>query len=102
MLFAILAAAGSGLAIGLRFRVNMLFAASGVFGIGTIATALLLGWSLAHTIAVLIILLGLQQSAYLIGLVLNARSAKPRSERVLDTKSSTAGSGRSAESVKKH
>ena len=76
MLFAILAAAGSGLAIGLRFRVNMLFAASVVFGLGTIAVAIHSGWSITHTIAILLLLLGVQQGAYLLGLVLAARDQR--------------------------
>jgi hypothetical protein len=79
LLFAVLAAAGSGLAIGLRFRVNMLFAASVLFGLGTIAVAIHSGWSITHTIAILLLLLGVQQGAYLLGLVLAAR--KPSSAR---------------------
>jgi hypothetical protein len=76
LLFAVLAAAGSGLAIGLRFRVNMLFAASVVFGLGTIAVAIRSGWSITHTIAILLLLLGVQQGAYLLGLVLAARTIR--------------------------
>jgi hypothetical protein len=81
LLFAILAAAGSGLAIGVRFRVSMLFAASVVFGLGTIAVAIRSGWSITYTIAVLLLLLGVQQGAYLLGLVLAARTLKaPRAD----------------------
>ena len=80
MLFAVLAAAATGLAIGLRFRVNMLLAASVVFGLGTIAVALYSGWSIAHSFAILLLVLGVQQGAYLIGLFLVARSQKPPSD----------------------
>jgi hypothetical protein len=103
LLFAVLAAAVSGLAIGLRFRVNMLFAASSVFGIATIAAALFFGWSLGRTIGVLLILLVVQQSAYLIGLFAVARSAKRPKVRSGDMESSTSSSSRgSAKPVKKH
>ncbi len=103
MLSALLGAAASGLAIGLRFRVNMLLSASSVFSIGTIAAALFFGWSLGHTIGVLLILLVVQQSAYLIGLFAVARSAKRPKVRSGDMESSTSSSShRSADPVKKH
>jgi hypothetical protein len=101
LLFAVLAAAGSGLAIGLRFRVNMLFPASSVTAVGTIAAALLLRWSLSRTILMLVILLGAQQIGYLIGLLLAASGARSWSTHSREPETSD-GLDRGGKPAKKH
>jgi hypothetical protein len=73
LVWACLAAAGTGFAIGLRFRVTMLLAAAALFSVGTIALAIQSGWSVSHTIGVLFLLLAIQQGAYLIGLYASVR-----------------------------
>jgi hypothetical protein len=73
LVWACLAAAGIGFAIGLRFRVTMLLAAAALFSVATIAVAIHADWSLARTIAVLFLLLATQQGAYLVGLYASVR-----------------------------
>lgn len=73
MLWAFLAAAGSGFAIGLRFRVTALLAAALILTLATTAAGVRLGWSGRHTIAVLLLLLATQQGLYLIGLFASLR-----------------------------
>lgn len=78
MVWACLAAAGVGLAIGLRFRVSMLLAAAVLLGGATIAVALQWGWSVSRTIIVLLVLLAVQQGSYLIGLLVAVRRRTAR------------------------
>jgi hypothetical protein len=66
-------AAIAGLVIGLRFRAPALLAGAVVFTCGTLAAALFLDWSIAHTIMVLFLLLAVHQGAYLIGLAASSR-----------------------------
>jgi hypothetical protein len=73
LVWACLAAAGVGLAIGLRFRVTFLLATAGLMSAATVAVAILLGWSFSHTIAVLALLLAIQQGSYLIGVLASLR-----------------------------
>jgi hypothetical protein len=73
VLWACLAAAGSGLAIGLRFRVPLLLAAAALLSTATLAVAIYDGWSVTHTIGILFLLLALQQGFYLIGLLATMR-----------------------------
>lgn len=73
LLWACLAAAGSGLVIGLRFRVPLLLAAATVLSSATLAVAVYDGWSVARTIGVLFLLLALQQVFYLVGLFMSVR-----------------------------
>jgi hypothetical protein len=73
LVWACLAAAGIGFAIGLRFRVTLLLAAAALLSAATVAVAVYAGWTLAHTLAVLVLLLALQQGAYLIGLFASMR-----------------------------
>lgn len=68
MVWACLAAAIVGLAIGLRFRVAFLLAAAWFMGGATIAVGLRAGWSIVHTLAVLLLVLAVTQVGYLIGL----------------------------------
>lgn len=73
MLWACLAAAGVGLAIGLRFRVTLLLVAAVLLSAATIGVAIYEGWTVAHTLAVLFLLLAIQQAFYLIGLFASVR-----------------------------
>ncbi len=73
LLWACLAAAGSGLAIGLRFRVPFLLAAAALLSVTTLAAAIYDGWSIPRTLGVLLLLLALQQGFYLIGLFATLR-----------------------------
>jgi hypothetical protein len=73
LLWACLATALLGLAIGLRFRVTFLLAAAGLMTVATIAVAILFEWSFSHTIAVLALLLAIQQGSYLIGVLASLR-----------------------------
>jgi hypothetical protein len=69
LVWACLAAAGVGFAIGLRFRVTLLLAAAGLLSVLTVGFAVYSGWSVGRTIAVLALLLAIQQGSYLIGIV---------------------------------
>ncbi len=73
LVWACLAAALVGLAVGLRFRVTMLLATSALLSLATIAVAISAGWSFVHTIAVLLLLLAILQGSYLIGLFATLR-----------------------------
>lgn len=73
MLWACLAAAAVGLAIGLRFRVTLLFAAAVLISTATIAVAIYAGWTVAQTVLALLLLLAVQQGFYLIGLFASLR-----------------------------
>jgi hypothetical protein len=68
LVWACLAAAGVGFAIGVHFRVTMLLAAAVLLSVATIAVAIYTGWSVSRTVAVLFLLLAIQQAAYLLGL----------------------------------
>ncbi len=67
-MWACIAAAGVGFTIGVRFRVTLLLAASVLLSVATIAAAIHAGWSISHTVAVLFLLLAIQQVSYLLGL----------------------------------
>jgi len=71
--WACLAAAGVGFAIGMRFRVMFLLAAAVLFTVATIAVAVSGGWSVSHTVGVLVLLLAIQQTSYLLGLFVSMR-----------------------------
>jgi len=71
--WACLAAAGVGFAIGMRFRVTLLLAAAALLTVATIAVAINAGWSVAHTAGVLVLLLAIQQASYLLGLYASVR-----------------------------
>jgi hypothetical protein len=73
LLWACLAAAGSGLAIGLRFRVPLLLAAAAILSFATLAVAVYEGWSVTRTLGVLFLLLAFQQGFYLLGLFASLR-----------------------------
>jgi hypothetical protein len=73
LLWACLAAAAVGLAIGLRFRVTLLLAAAVLFSGGTIAVAIYAGWTIVQTLLALLLLLVIQQGFYLIGLFASVR-----------------------------
>jgi hypothetical protein len=73
LLWACLATALFGLAIGLRFRVTFLLAAAGFMTAATIGAAIILEWSFSHTIAALVLLLAVQQASYLIGVLASLR-----------------------------
>jgi hypothetical protein len=63
--------------------------ASVVFALGTIAAAIHWGWSITHTIAILLLLLGVQQCAYLAGLFLAPRKLSSTRETVGEALSGT-------------
>lgn len=73
MVWACLAAAGIGLAIGLRFRVTFLLAAAALISVATIAVGLYQGWSVLQTVATLALLLAIQQGTYLLGVLATLR-----------------------------
>lgn len=72
-MWACLAAAGVGFAIGMRFRVTFLLAAAALLAVATIAVAIHAGWSVPHTLGVLVLLLAIQQASYLVGLYASVR-----------------------------
>jgi len=71
--WACLAAAGVGFAIGMRYRVTLLLAAAALLSVATIAVAIQAGWSVSHTVGVLVLLLAVQQASYLLGLFASVR-----------------------------
>jgi hypothetical protein len=73
LVWACLAAAGVGFAIGMRFRVTLLLAAAVLLSVVTIAVAIHAGWSVSHTVGVLVLLLAIQQASYLLGLFASMR-----------------------------
>lgn len=73
MLWACLAAAAVGLAIGLRFRVTLLFAAAVLLSVVTVAVAIWAGWTVVQTLGAVLLLLVIQQGFYLIGLLASPR-----------------------------
>lgn len=72
-MWACLAAAGVGFAIGMRYRVTLLLAAAALLSVATIAVAIQAGWSVSHTAGVLVLLLAVQQASYLLGLFASVR-----------------------------
>ena len=73
MLWACLAAAAVGLAIGLRFRVTLLFAAAVLLSVVTVAVAIWAGWTVIQTLGAVLLLLVIQQGFYLVGLFASPR-----------------------------
>jgi len=73
LLWACLAAAAVGLAIGLRFRVTLLFAAAVLLSVVTVAVAIWAGWTVVQTLGAVLLLLVIQQGFYLIGLFASPR-----------------------------
>ena len=70
-MWACLAAAGIGFLAGLRYKATvMLVLALGVV-LGTAAAAVICGWTPLRAIGVSVLLLVVQQSAYLVGLMLS-------------------------------
>lgn len=67
-MWACLAAAIVGLAIGLRFRVAFLVAAAWLVAGGTVVVGLQAGWSTLRILAVLLLVLACTQIGYIIGL----------------------------------
>lgn len=72
-MWACLAAALSGFAIGLRFRVTMMVPAALALAGVTIAVSISSGWGLSRTVGVLLLLLAVQQCSYLVGLLASLR-----------------------------
>ena len=73
VVWACLAAALSGFAIGLRFRVPMMMAAALALAGITIAVSISSGWGFSRTATVLLLLLAIQQCSYLLGLFASLR-----------------------------
>ncbi len=73
MLWACLAAAAVGLALGLRFPVTLLFAAAVLLSVVTVAVAIWAGWTVIQTLGAVLLLLVIQQGFYLIGLFASPR-----------------------------
>ncbi|MGP1665439.1 MAG: hypothetical protein ACTS5I_05915 [Rhodanobacter sp.] len=72
-MWACLAAAGSGFVVGLRFRVVMLLPFALGLIAATIAVAVNGGWNVSHALGVTVLLLFIQQAAYLLGIFVAAR-----------------------------
>ena len=72
-MWACLAAAGSGFVVGLRFRVVMLIPLALALIAATIAVAVNAGWNVSQALGVAVLLLFIQQAAYLLGLFVSAR-----------------------------
>ena len=72
-MWACLAAAGSGFVVGLRFRVVMLLPLALVLIAATIAIAINAGWNVTQGLGATVLLLFIQQAAYLLGLFVSAR-----------------------------
>jgi hypothetical protein len=73
LVWACLAAAGSGFVVGLRFRVVMLLPLALTLIAATIVVAIYAGWNVSHVLGVTALLLVIQQAAYLLGLFVSAR-----------------------------
>jgi hypothetical protein len=61
------------LVIGLRFRVTLLLVAASIMTALTVGIAVHAGWSVTHTIGVLVLLLAIQQGSYVIGILASLR-----------------------------
>jgi len=61
------------LVIGLRFRVTLLLVAASIMTALTVGIAIHAGWSVMHTVGVLVLLLAIQQGSYLIGILASLR-----------------------------
>ena len=84
MVWACLTAAGIGLAIGFRFRVPMLLAATVVTTAVVVAVAIHSGWSVPRALGVMVLLAVIEHVAYLVGLLGSARGAdRTRSDGVI-------------------
>ncbi len=73
MLWACLAAAALGLAIGLRSRINLLLAAAFLTSAATIVFAIWEGWTFVGALAAVFLLLAIEQVFYLVGLFVSMR-----------------------------
>ena len=73
MVWACLAAAGIGLLAGMRYKEPVMLVLALMVVVGTIAVAVIFDWTLQRAIGALVMLLAVQQSAYLVGLLLSAR-----------------------------
>jgi len=73
LVWACLAAAGIGLLVGMRYKVTVMLVLALMVVVGTIAVAAIFDWTLQRAIGALIMLLAVQQSAYLVGLLLSTR-----------------------------
>jgi multidrug efflux pump subunit AcrB len=73
LVWACLAAAGSGFVVGLRFRVVMLLPLALALIATTLALAVYAGWNVSQGLGVTVLLLVIQQAAYLLGLFVSAR-----------------------------
>ena len=72
-MWACLAAAGIGLLAGMRFKAPVMLVLALMVVVGTVAAAMVFEWTPLRAIGVLALLLTVQQSAYLVGLLLSAR-----------------------------
>ena len=72
-MWACLAAAGIGLLAGMRYKAPVMLILALMVVVGTIAVAAIFDWTLQRAIGALVMLLAVQQSAYLIGLLLSTR-----------------------------
>lgn len=87
MLWAFLATAAVGLAIGLRFRIPFLLASAILFSVATVGVAAHFGWSISYTIIIIFGLLAALQGSYLVGLLVSSYLPAPRdAETKLPTK----------------
>ena len=73
MVWACLAAAGIGLLAGMRYKAPVMLVLALMVVVGIIAVAVIFDWTLQRAIGALVMLLAVQQSAYLVGLLLSAR-----------------------------
>jgi hypothetical protein len=73
LVWACLAAAGIGLLAGMRFKAPVMLVLALMVVVGTVAVAMVFDWTPLRAIGVLALLLTVQQSAYLVGLLLSAR-----------------------------
>ena len=73
MLWACLAVAGIGVLAGTRYKVTVMLVLALMVVVGTVAVAVVFDWTPLRAIGVLALLLTVQQSAYLVGLLLSAR-----------------------------
>lgn len=71
MVWAGLAAGCVGFVVGLRFKVAMILALGILVVVGTMAAAILFGWTVRQAIATAAVILTIQQCAYLAGLLVS-------------------------------
>lgn len=75
MFWAGLAAGCVGFVVGLRFKVAMILALGMIVVAGIVAAALMFGWTVERAVGRILVILAIQQCAYLAGLFVSTRQS---------------------------